>query len=101
MPDHREPYLGDGVDGALRSAEIDREEAGALMQGDPRRHELLLSAERWVAQAHALERDDRTDAHAEQMTVGDQLHALRHYARSRGYTKAKEWLEARMTKEGL
>lgn len=52
---HREPYVGDGADGARRSARIDREEADGLDRGDPRRDELLASAERWDRQAEQLE----------------------------------------------
>lgn len=50
---HRFPYVGDGVDGALRSARIDEEEAEMLDPGE-RRDALLLSAERWRMQADEL-----------------------------------------------
>lgn len=52
---HRYPYIGDGVDGALRSARIDEEEAEMLEAGE-RRDSLLLSAERWRMQAEDLAR---------------------------------------------
>ena len=45
------PYAGAGADGALRSAQIDREEADTLVPDDARRAELLASAERWERQA--------------------------------------------------
>lgn len=47
----RTPYLGEGYDGARRSAQIDREEADGLDIEDPRHSELLDSAQRWEAQA--------------------------------------------------
>lgn len=50
----REPYVGDGVDGCLRSAQIDREEADCLDLSDPRYAEALASAERWEQQAVVL-----------------------------------------------
>lgn len=50
----REPYVGEGVDGCLRSAQIDREEADCLDATDPRYAEALLSAERWELQAEQL-----------------------------------------------
>lgn len=43
----RTPYVGEGADGARRSAQIDREEAAGLDRGDPRRERLLESAQRW------------------------------------------------------
>jgi hypothetical protein len=53
--DWREPYVGEGADGARRSAQIDREEADTL----DRRSELLLvlldSANRWDRQAEEME----------------------------------------------
>lgn len=55
-PKFRVPYVGDGVDGARRSAQIDREEAELLDRDDPRRGELAGSAERWEDQAAWLER---------------------------------------------
>lgn len=55
----RNPYVGDGVDGCLRSAQIDQEEADLLDLADPRRAYLHDSAEAWQAQA---ERTTATDA---------------------------------------
>lgn len=46
----RTPYVGEGRDGAERSAQIDREEADSLDEG-PRRDAVLTSAARWDAQA--------------------------------------------------
>lgn len=51
---NRRPYVGDGEDGARRSARIDREEADCLSWSDPRKDELHDSAERWEQQARAL-----------------------------------------------
>jgi hypothetical protein len=51
LPDRR-PYVGEGVDGASRSAQIDREEADALPPGD-QREERVASADRWEAQTPA------------------------------------------------
>lgn len=51
MENLREPYVGSGIDGALRSARIDESEADGLDQADPRRDELLESASRWRDQA--------------------------------------------------
>jgi hypothetical protein len=42
----REPYVGRGRDGCLRSAQIDREEADCHDPGEYR-DALLASAERW------------------------------------------------------
>ena len=50
----RNPYVGDGADGARRSAQIDQEEADCLPPGEQRDH-CLLSAERWILQAEYLE----------------------------------------------
>jgi hypothetical protein len=50
----REPYVGEGVDGCLRSAWIDREEADCLDLSDARHAEVLSSAERWEQQAEQL-----------------------------------------------
>ena len=50
----REPYVGEGADGARRSAQIDLEEADCLPVGEQRDH-CLLSAERWILQAEYLE----------------------------------------------
>jgi hypothetical protein len=62
-PDRR-PYVGDGAEGALRSAQIDREESYTLERTDQRVAELEASARRWERQAerdmapeHELERD--------------------------------------------
>lgn len=62
---HRVPYVGEGADGARRSANIDLSEADTLPTGphDPfwtpateqRRNELIASADRWQAQAADLE----------------------------------------------
>ena len=50
----REPYVGEGADGARRSAQIDLEECDTLPPGEL--HDLrLLSAERWQMQAEELE----------------------------------------------
>lgn len=51
---HRNPYVGAGEDGARRSARIDRDEADGLSWLDPRRDELVASAQRWEQQAHEL-----------------------------------------------
>jgi hypothetical protein len=56
----RNPYVGEGADGARRSAEIDRTEADHLDATDPRRPEVLASAEQWDAQARLLDLRDRT-----------------------------------------
>lgn len=53
-PGHRSPYVGDGVDGALRSAQIDREEADCLDRTDARYERLLDSAAAWERQAAEL-----------------------------------------------
>jgi hypothetical protein len=50
----REPYVGQGADGARRSAQIDLEESDTLDPGE-RRDQCLLSAERWILQAEHLE----------------------------------------------
>jgi hypothetical protein len=50
----REPYVGDGADGARRSSQIDLEEADCLPPGAAR-DAALLSAERWALQAERLE----------------------------------------------
>lgn len=55
LPWHRPPYVGDGADGARRSAEIDRTEADGLDRRDPRVEQLLASAAAWDAQAAELE----------------------------------------------
>ena len=50
----REPYVGEGIDGCLRSAQIDREEADCLDLNDPRYAEVIASAESWERQAEQL-----------------------------------------------
>ena len=50
----RIPYVGEGADGARRSAEVDRSEAECLPAGDDR-DRCLLSAERWTLQAEYLD----------------------------------------------
>lgn len=52
---HRNPYVGEGADGARRSAEIDRTEADGLDVADPRYSELQASAEAWETQARAID----------------------------------------------
>ena len=54
-PAHRTPYVGEGRDGAQRSAEIDATEADGLEVSDPRYTELLASQGRWRAQALLLQ----------------------------------------------
>lgn len=51
---HRRPYVGEGEDGARRSARIDREEADGLDILDPRYDEVQASAARWDQQARDL-----------------------------------------------
>lgn len=55
MSEHRTPYVGEGADGARRSAAIDREEAGTYAIDDPRLDRALESAIRWDEQADELE----------------------------------------------
>jgi hypothetical protein len=50
----REPYVGEGIDGCLRSAQIDREEADCLDLNDPRYAEVIASAASWERQAEQL-----------------------------------------------
>lgn len=62
MTDHRDwrrPYVGDGADGARRSAAIDRDELDTLDRDDPRWDTIAESAERWDAQAKALDQEER------------------------------------------
>lgn len=47
----RNPYVGSGVDGCIRSAAIDRSEANTYNSDDPRRDECMASAAEWEAQA--------------------------------------------------
>ncbi len=53
--DWRRPYVGEGSDGARRSAAIDLDELDTLDRDDPRWDSIAESAERWDAQAAALE----------------------------------------------
>ena len=55
MSDLRIPYVGEGADGARRSAAIDLSEADGYDATDPRRDERLLSALAWQLQADLLE----------------------------------------------
>jgi len=57
MTDHRRPYVGEGADGARRSARIDLEESDVLGWDDPRRTELIDSAGRWEEQAFEIEEE--------------------------------------------
>lgn len=50
MPETRRPYVGEGSDGARRSAQIDRDEADGLEPGS-HRDAVLRSAARWDEQA--------------------------------------------------
>lgn len=54
---HRNPYVGEGADGARRSGYIDLSEADTLDPGDLK-DERLLSAERWFLQAEELEQEE-------------------------------------------
>ena len=76
--EHRRPYVGLGADAARRSAQIDREEADLYHQDDPRRAELLASAEQWDQQARDIERADqpaqRVVLHG--LTVGDPVEVV-------------------------
>lgn len=60
----RDPYVGEGIDGALRSAQIDEEEAGQYPTGSARAERCLVSALRWRAQAQALQRGEAGDRRA-------------------------------------
>lgn len=51
MTVHRPPYVGEGVDGAIRSAAIDLSEAEGLDALDPRREGVLASMRAWQLQA--------------------------------------------------
>ena len=55
----RLPYVGEGADGARRSANIDRSEAEGLDRDDPQREWALASAEAWDRQAESIERGER------------------------------------------
>lgn len=52
---HRTPYVGEGIDGALRSAEIDRSEADGFPTGSQERERCLASAKAWEKQARQEE----------------------------------------------
>jgi hypothetical protein len=52
--DWREPYVGQGADGARRSAQVDREEADTLAPGSRAWNQAHLSAERWERQAEQM-----------------------------------------------
>lgn len=54
MTEHRNPYVGEGIDGALRSARIDEEESDLYPAGSARADRCLISAARWRAQAREL-----------------------------------------------
>jgi hypothetical protein len=56
MTGFRTPYVGDGAEGARRSAAIDREEADVTDPADPRYGVLLASARLWDEQARAAAR---------------------------------------------
>jgi hypothetical protein len=58
----RIPYVGEGADGAYRSAQIDLEEADCCDPGERRDH-CLLSAEWWLLQAEYLEAHPDADQH--------------------------------------
>jgi hypothetical protein len=52
----RPPYVGEGADGARRSAQIDREEADLLDESRyAARERLLTSADQWLEQAGAAD----------------------------------------------
>lgn len=51
---HRNPYVGDGVDGCLRSADIDRAEADTHPTASPAWDRCSASAYRWEMQARDL-----------------------------------------------
>lgn len=55
----RDPYVGEGADGARRSAQIDREEADTLDRDDPRWAGRMLSAQAWEEQAEQIEATSR------------------------------------------
>lgn len=60
--EHRRPYVGQGADGARRSAEIDRNEIDTLDLNDPQQAEhanyLRASISRWEQQAAALTQEE-------------------------------------------
>lgn len=53
----REPYVGEGADGARRSAQIDREEADTYPTGGDRWQDCHSSALAWERQAREIERE--------------------------------------------
>lgn len=53
--EHRKPYIGEGADGARRSAAVDAEQADMLAWNDPAREGLHASAQRWLEQARRVE----------------------------------------------
>lgn len=66
----RNPYVGEGVDGARRSARIDREEADGLDPGEYR-DAVLASAAAWDAQADQLEAEAGPVLEGELVTQSD------------------------------
>lgn len=66
----RIPYVGEGADGARRSAEIDRNEADTLDPGEAR-DACLASAAAWDAQAERLEEETLVDATGTLVAVTD------------------------------
>ena len=54
-PPLRSPYVGEGADGARRSAQIDREELDTLAPDDPLRDRLAMSIQSWDVQAAYLD----------------------------------------------
>lgn len=68
----RNPYVGEGSDGARRSAAIDRSEADGLNPGS-RRDEVLASAEEWDRQAERLEAAQTTTNRLEDLPDVDEL----------------------------
>jgi hypothetical protein len=52
---HRSPYVGEGADGARRSADIDRNEADTYPTGSDDWQRCQASAERWETQATEIE----------------------------------------------
>lgn len=69
LPVERNPYVGAGADGARRSAEIDRTEADGLDRDDPRRDEVLASAERWDQQAVRAEQEEAVEELAAERAI--------------------------------
>lgn len=85
---HRIPYVGEGADGARRSAEIDRSEVDSLPTGphqpgyseatEERKAALLASVERWEQQAAELEQA------AAALDAAGSREVLRRVARAKG-----------------